>query len=707
MPQIFTEAVVGLPTIAQLDVACSNEVCKQSFREYLPRVRGRLAQAGCVWNQPVQVQDEEYIKKNKVTHMMHCSCGGTYRALVGHSRSNEVRERNASEVSHLSKIAHVNMIWVLASLTIRTLLPTAGAVMLRGSPHVGTENMNLADGRLGVFPREVNISCSGFKSCSRYLVEIMSHALGINFQHNMHLAPSEAGPKTDLLIVFDNSDTAVRGSEKLTRAWQSNIPVVNFLWLVDSYLKWDLQPVDDLKYAAAGGDLQVNEGIKQLFDGKQDAETQRLGGFGAVSDSDVCDNPTEEELDVPMDHMGGLLAIEEDEFQRPQWSGSGGGMSDDDSREVVPVHVSGAVKGDLTSTSAGMAEAIVGAEGAAMAATRAAVADGERKRKPSARAPRNTKDVKMPKGGRSGKRSADGPAVRGAVDKAGKADRLVEEKTDKSRDSGGSTQAIKSELPAAHLTVSGMHSGEQKEVVPLLRSLGVPYSVGSHSWNDKFTHIIASSVRRNQKMLSAIASGRWVVSPEFLRASVNKSKLALIGPKLVPEKKYELREGNPHHDIDNDVTRFWRERIKSSGCRAFEGLVMCVHPSVTSRHAPSKEDIKAIVKAGGATIVPWSGMADTILDAETGSGQGVDVVVCLETHVEQARADVDLRLDTRLAEVGLRPKRAATKQKPAIFSSIQIVQWLVSLKIKLDAQEGSKTLKARLLLRETTSNRDL
>jgi hypothetical protein len=693
-PQIFSDAVIGLPTIAHLDVACSNEVCKQSFREYLPRVRGRLAQAGCTWNQPVQVHDEEYVKKNRLTHMMHCSCGGTYRALVGHSRTDEVRERNMGELSHLSKIAHVNMIWVLASLTIRDLLPTAGAVMLRASPHAGTENVNLADGRLGVFPREVNISCSGFKSCSRYLVEIMCHALGVNFQHNMHLAPSEAGPKTDLLIVFDNSETAVRNSEKLTRAWQSNIPVVNFFWLVESYLKWDLQPLDDRKYAAASGDAHVNEGIKQLFAGQQDAETQRLGGFGVSQEQETCDNQTEEELDGPMDQMGGLLAIEEDECQKPQWSGSG-----DDSKDNTMNDDMGAMDDDPVGASTGMAEAVVRAEGPAGALTGAgADLAGDRKRKSPKMVPGHAKEGSVSKKGRPAKASADGLAVSGGCERSGRA---VKERAAKSRDAGDSTRIMISEEPLAHLTVSGMHSGDQKEVLPLMRSLGVPYSVGSHSWNDKFTHVIAPSVRRNQKMLSAIACGRWIVSPEFLRASVNKSKLALIGPsKLVSEKKYELREGNPHHDIDDNVTRFWRERIKGSGCRAFEGLGICIHPSITSRHAPSKEDIKAIVKAGGATIVPWSGISDVLIDAETVSGQGVDVVVSLETHVEQAKADVDLRLDTRLAEAGRRRHRPSTKKKPVVFSSIEIVQWLVSLKTKLEAQDGSKTLKARLLMRE-------
>ena len=707
VPQIFADAIVGLPTIAELDVACSNEVCKQSFREYLPRVRMRLSQAGCTWNQPVQVHDEEYIEKNKVTHMLHCSCGGTYRALIAHSRTETVRESNLREVNHLSNVAHVNMMWVLASLSIRRLLPTTGAIMLRAAPHVGTENMNLVDGRLGVFPSEVNVSCSGFKSCTRYLVEIICHALGVKFQHNMHLAPSEAGPKTDLLVVYDNSETAVRGSEKLTRAWQSNIPVVNFFWLVESYIKWDLQPVDDPKYANASGDTHVTAGIERIFAGREDEETQRLGGFGAGPDIDTVGNVTEDELDSQMHQMGGLLAIEEDEQIKAQWSGSANGTSDGVSMDDAGNHTTLV---NAPSTSEVLAEGGVEADTAdaaeAVGKTRAP-ASSQKKRKAAAKAQgKRIKDKNQRTEHAPQMADPRMPRAENRGHDSGKAARP--EKVTKSSGAGRSADQKGSkrlEEPMIHLTLSGMHSGEQKEVVPLMRSLGVPYSVGTHSWNDRFTHIITPSMRRNQKVLSALASGRWIVSPDFLRASVNKSKLALIGPsKLVPEKKYELTEGNPHHDIDKNIPRFWRERIQSSGTRPFEGLVISIHPSVTSRHAPSKEDIKAIVHAGGATVIPWSGIASSLADVD--KRPGVDLVVALDTHVDQARADLELKIASSgrceppaTKSKSGRPRRTSVEQKTSIFSSVEIVQWLVSLETRLEAKDGSDTLKTRLRMR--------
>lgn len=707
VPQIFTEAVVGLPTVSDLEVACSNETCKQSFREYLPRLRQRLQQAGCTWNQPVQVHDGEYIEKCRLTHMVHCSCGGTYRALVLHSRAREagsatggrgpsgpVGGPRAMEIHHLSNIQHVNMMWVLASLSMRRLLPTAGAIRLRSSEHVGTENMNLVDGRLGVFPSEVNVSCSGFKNFTRYLVEIMCHALNVNFQHNLHLAASEAGPKTDVLVVLDNGVDAVRGSEKLARAEQSHIPVVNFNWLVESYLKWDLQAVDADRYKVARGEPDVVAGIELMFRGEVDGETQRFGGF--YDPLEATENVTQETADVAMDQIGGLLAIDEDEqVERGQWSASQSGMCGSDGsggHAVNNTDRSGARK--KIDVDLGEADDVREATGD--------VGGQKRRKQPPAKSKGNGTGV------------LEATTSKATTSKASKAKptKMAAKKEKKTAAAAATTtQLEESSSPSLHLTLSGMHSNEQKELVPLLRKLGVPYTVGTHSWAERFTHVVTPSMRRNQKVLSALACGRWVVSPEFLRASVNKSKLALTGPsKLAQEKKYELSEGNPHHDIDSHVPKFWREKVKGSGTKAFEALICSVHPSVTSRHAPSKEDIKTILKAGGAELVPWNGLAAALAE-----GNCVDLVVALDTHVDVARSDLDQKIEhasqstaagtTGATGAAAKRRRGASKStaatsKTIVFSSIEIIQWLVSLRTELDGSEGSATLQARLRMRQ-------
>ena len=603
------------------------------------------------------------------------------------------------EIHHLSNIQHVNMMWVLASLSMRRLLPTAGAIRLRSSEHVGTENMNLVDGRLGVFPSEVNVSCSGFKNFTRYLVEIMCHALNVNFQHNMHLAASEAGPKTDVLVVLDNGVNAVRGSEKLARAEQSHIPVVNFNWLVESYLKWDLQAVDADRYKVAHGEPDVVAGIELMFRGEVDGETQRLGGF--YDPLEATENVTQETADVAMDQIGGLLAIDEDEqVERGQWSASqsgmcgSGGSGGSGGHDVNNTDRSGA----RTKLDVDLGEA----DGDVRETTGQDVGGQKRRKQPPAKSKGNGNGT-----GVLEETTSKAPAAKPTKMAAKKEKKTVAPSatTTKLEDSSSPS------MPSMHLTLSGMHSNEQKELLPLLRKLGVPYTVGTHSWAERFTHVVTPSMRRNQKVLSALACGRWVVSPEFLRASVNKSKLALTGPsKLAQEKKYELSEGNPHHDIDSHVPKFWREKVKGSGTKAFEALVCSVHPSVTSRHAPSKEDIKTILKAGGAELVPWNGLAAALAE-----GNCVDLVVALYTHVDVARSDLDQKIEhasqstaagtTGATGAAAKRRRGASKStaatsKTIVFSSIEIIQWLVSLRTELDGSEGSATVQARLRMRQ-------
>jgi hypothetical protein len=636
MPQIFAGTVVGLPTVEDLDLNCSSDSCKSTFREYLDRVRSRLMQAGCRWNQPAHIYDFESLKSLKVTHILHCGCGGTYRALLA-----QAVELNESRSEYLSQIAHVNALWVFSCLSIKRLLPTGRAVRGKRGHSPGIEAVNLVDGRQVTGSAGVNVSCSGFKGYVRYLVEILCHSLGLNFQHNMHLATSEAGPKTDVLVVVDTSEQASKASEKLRKARESNIPVVNFLWLVESYLQWNLMALDLHRYSVAN-EKDVAEGIERIFcedepdedepDEDEPDEDEPEDGPG-VSDEECSLTP--DHLDPPLHQMGGLLAVEEDErvddTSRANECGrdeSGIGPSDeceinlnlDESEEKSP-------------------------PGRAQSETK------ERQQRPARQASTPTEKRKMPdpkhisRANKKPERVAGGP-------RASKLD--------------------------THITLSGMHSGEQKEAIPLLRSLGIPYTIGTHSWNRKFTHVITPSMRRNQKVLCALASGCWVLHPDFLRDSASKSKPA-------SEKKYELSRGNPDEKIGDNIARFWRERIKFSGTRAFEGLVVCIHASITSRDAPSKEDIRAILEAGGATTIPWSSSL---------GGVSMDLLVAKDSHTCQARADLDQR--ARSAGGEGQPRRRC---KTSVFSSMEIVKWLVDPKSKLPMQ-GSEVLRARLCMRD-------
>jgi len=70
-----------------------------------------------------------------------------------------------------------------------------------------------------------------------------------------------------------------------------------------------------------------------------------------------------------------------------------------------------------------------------------------------------------------------------------------------------------------HITLSGMHSDEQASLVKTLKSLRLPFTIGTHSFKPHFTHIIAPCLKRNQKCLSGLASGAWMLDPSYVRDS--------------------------------------------------------------------------------------------------------------------------------------------------------------------------------------------
>jgi hypothetical protein len=83
--------------------------------------------------------------------------------------------------------------------------------------------------------------------------------------------------------------------------------------------------------------------------------------------------------------------------------------------------------------------------------------------------------------------------------------------------------------------------------------------------------------------------------------------------------------------------------------------------------------------------------------------------------VDVARSDLDQKIEhasqstaagtTGATGAAAKRRRGASKStaatsKTIVFSSIEIIQWLVSLRTELDGSEGSATVQARLRMRQ-------
>lgn len=188
----------------------------------------------------------------------------------------------------------------------------------------------------------------------------------------------------------------------------------------------------------------------------------------------------------------------------------------------------------------------------------------------------------------------------------------------------------KTKLIQAHIALSGMHTAEQKEMVEKFSKVnGVELTTSlagdfKHDWQPEFTHIIAPSLKRNQKCLAALASGAWIVGPDFATACQKAGK-------LVDAEAYELERpvagGNDTSNkkssststesaaIEAGVARFWRLKRDETGVGAFNGLSFTIITRGIDE-PPSKDDLTAMISAGGGTLVPLSQKADVVIAGE-------------------------------------------------------------------------------------------
>jgi hypothetical protein len=179
----------------------------------------------------------------------------------------------------------------------------------------------------------------------------------------------------------------------------------------------------------------------------------------------------------------------------------------------------------------------------------------------------------------------------------------------------------------AHIALSGMHTAEQNDMMEKFSKVkGVEITTSlsrafKHVWQPEFTHIVAPSLKRNQKCLAALASGAWIVGPDFATACQESGK-------LVDAEKYELERpvagvsvaSNKKSSstptgaaaIEAGVARFWRLRRDKTGTGAFNQLSFAIIARGLDE-PPSKDDLVAIISAGGGTVVPLSQQADIVI----------------------------------------------------------------------------------------------
>ncbi|KAK9879087.1 hypothetical protein WA026_003900 [Henosepilachna vigintioctopunctata] len=147
--------------------------------------------------------------------------------------------------------------------------------------------------------------------------------------------------------------------------------------------------------------------------------------------------------------------------------------------------------------------------------------------------------------------------------------------------------------------ISGVNSIETRlKIVEQLEKLGANVSESS-SYDPNSTHLLCPKPARNEKTLSCMASGKWILHTNYVDACVNAEK-------FLDEEEYEF--GNSHSigkisiELDRDLeTRmqaiyYWRNEIARTGRRPFHDMRAIVV-------AEKKQPLITVIEAGGGTIV--------------------------------------------------------------------------------------------------------
>ncbi|GLV38033.1 mutagen-sensitive 101 [Carabus blaptoides fortunei] len=144
--------------------------------------------------------------------------------------------------------------------------------------------------------------------------------------------------------------------------------------------------------------------------------------------------------------------------------------------------------------------------------------------------------------------------------------------------------------------LSGLEQTVRSSCHTAIKSLGGEVSELSH-YDASATHVICSNPTRNEKILSSMAAGKWIVHVSYVQASVEASK-------FVDEEEYEFGNAKSALNLSGLVANtsiveslhWWRIRIQEQEHGAFHGM----RALVFSKNKPA---LVRLIEAGGGVVV--------------------------------------------------------------------------------------------------------
>lgn len=187
------------------------------------------------------------------------------------------------------------------------------------------------------------------------------------------------------------------------------------------------------------------------------------------------------------------------------------------------------------------------------------------------------------------------------------------EELEKSRN--GDVEDLVNKVPRRKFMFTNITDALKAEYIEIVKKLGGEAS-DEKAFDISATHLILANPIKNEKFLSSVASGKWVLHPLFLSVSVEQNG-------FVDEADYEW--GGPSteqfaKDLASSNAKIaecphrWRSKLQQRGSSggAFDSWKIVIHADDKGKHSTYAK----ILEAGGAEIIP-SEMVESAFDRIT------------------------------------------------------------------------------------------
>ncbi|CAD5121440.1 unnamed protein product [Dimorphilus gyrociliatus] len=146
--------------------------------------------------------------------------------------------------------------------------------------------------------------------------------------------------------------------------------------------------------------------------------------------------------------------------------------------------------------------------------------------------------------------------------------------------------------------LSGFNDNDRLAATEMIISFKNCEILKSNGYDDSCTHMVCKTLIRNEKILSAIAAGKWILKPEYISSSYEHNQ-------WLPEESYEwansfkadISTGNPQTEQLAKWSRHWRIKIKAGEPLPFQSWTVGI-----LANRDKVEGFRKILASGGATI---------------------------------------------------------------------------------------------------------